>query len=379
MTCHIQTEASVMEEVVKAWRLYGAGGRFAFEEVDKPRPQAGGVVIRMEAAPVLSYMRQVVDGTLGYALPRGPFTPGTNGVGVIEAVGSGVYHLKTGQRVALSPHHVVDERVTAPAQMLIGLTAMGSARFSGIEDSVLALQADWPDGVFAEYAHLPAACVTPAAGLESMPADRLAALGKLLVPYGGLLRGKLQPGATVIINGATGFYGSAGVIMALTMGAARVVAAGRDKTALKLVQAAGGARVAVVPLSGDTATDTASLRDAAAGGADMALDIVGRADSAASTLSTMRALRRGGRLVLMGSIKEPLSLSVGEMLSNDWSVCGNFMYPKDATARLVAMAASGMLDLSAIKVRCFPLAELSAAIDAAGRMRALDLTVVTSA
>lgn len=40
----------------------------------------------MEAPPVLSYMRQLVDGSLGYAMPRTAFTPGTNGVGVVAAV-----------------------------------------------------------------------------------------------------------------------------------------------------------------------------------------------------------------------------------------------------------------------------------------------------
>jgi alcohol dehydrogenase len=362
---------------MKAWRLHGPGGRFALEEIERPRPRAGGVVVRMQAAPVLSYMRQVVDGSLGYALPRGPFVPGTNGVGVIESVGPGVYHLKPGQRVVLSPHHVVDERTAAPAQILIGLTAMGASRFGGVEDSTLALQADWPDGVFAEYAHLPTACVTPAAGLDHMAADRLAAIGKFIVPYGGLLRGGLQAGESVIVNGASGFYGAAGVLMALAMGASRVVAAGRDKAALEAVRAAGGARVIVVPLTGDAAQDANALRKAAGGGADMALDIVGRAKSADSTLATLQALGRGGRLVLMGSISEPLPLSVGEMLANDLSVCGNFMYPRDATARLIAMVASGVLDLSAVKVACFPLSELPAAMDAATRMRALDLTAVT--
>src|SRR5262249_54741941 len=163
------------------------------------------------------------------------------------------------------------------------------------------------------------------------------------------------------------------------MGASRVVAAGRDKAALEAVRAAGDARVAIVPLAGDVAANAASLREAAGGGADLALDIVGRAKSADSTLATLRALRRGGRLVLMGSVNEPLALSVGEMLANDWSVCGNFMYPKDATARLVAMVANGILDLSTVRVAPFPLAELPAAIDAAARMRALDLTAVTMA
>jgi alcohol dehydrogenase len=72
---------------MKAWRLHGVGRPLTLEDVPKPVPRPGGVVVKMEAAPVLSYMRQVLDGTLGYALPVGPFIPGTNGIGVLDAIG----------------------------------------------------------------------------------------------------------------------------------------------------------------------------------------------------------------------------------------------------------------------------------------------------
>jgi len=362
---------------MKAWRLQGPGGRFALEDMEIPRPRPGGAVVRMQAAPVLSYMRQVLDGSLGYAVPAQPFVPGTNGIGVVESVGAGVYHLKAGERVLLSPHHVVDERTANPAQLLIGLTAMGSGGFASIPAETLALQRDWPDGVLAEYAQLPAACMTPLAGLEAVSAEQLTALAKFIVPYGGFLRGAFQGGEVAIVNGASGYFGSAAVLLALAMGATIVIAAGRDRAALETVAAAGGPRVRIVALSGDVARDTDALRSATSGGADFALDIVGRAKSASSTLATLRALRRGGRLMLMGSVAEPLPITIGEMLANDWSMTGVFMYPKSAPARLATMVASGTLRLDGIAIARFPLADLSAAMDAAARMRALDLTVVT--
>ena len=362
---------------MKAWRVYGPGGRVALEDLEVPHAKPGGVVVRMEAAPVLSYMRQVLDGSLGYAMPAQPFVPGTNGIGIVETVGAAVYHLRSGDRVILNPHYAVDERTANPAQLLIGLTAMRSSRAAAMPPEPLALQRDWPDGVFAEYAQLPAACMTRLAALDEMPAERLATLAKFVVPYGGFLRGAFEPGEIAIVNGASGYFGSAGVLVALAMGAAAVVAAGRDSAALEAVAKAGGERVRPVALSGDAAADTKALRDAAGGAAAFALDIVGRANNSASTLATLRALRRGGRLVLMGSMTEPLPLTVGEMLSNDWSVTGNFMYPKDAPARLAAMVASGTLRLEPVTVQRFALAALPAAMDAAARMRALDATILT--
>ena len=360
---------------MKAWRLHGPG-RLELDEVGVPPARPGGVLVRLEAAPVLSYMRQVIDGSLGYAMPPFPFVPGTNGVGIVEAVGSSVYHVKAGDRVALNPHYVVDERAADPAQILIGLTAMGASR-AEMPPEPLALQRDWPDGVFAQYALSPAACVTRLDGLTQVPAERLAAISKFVVPYGGFLRGDFRPGDVAIVNGASGYFGSAGVLVALAMGAARVVAAGRDRAALDAVAKAGGSRVSTVALSGDVPADTQALRAASGGAAGLALDIVGRAQSAASTMATLGALRRGGRLVLMGSVTQPLSINVGTILANDWSVIGNFMYPKDAPARLARMIASGLLDMNAITIQRFTLAELPSAMDAAARMRALALTAVT--
>jgi alcohol dehydrogenase len=361
---------------VKAWRLHGPGGRFELAEIDKPAARDGGVVVRMQAAPVLSYMRQVVDGTLGYTLPKVPFTPGTNGVGIVDDVGGSVYHLKPGDRVVVSPHHVVDERALEPAQVLIGLTAMGSTRFGGIAPATIALQTDWPDGTFAQYAHLPAASLTPAPG-DDLAGPRLAAIGKFLVSYGGFLRGDLLGGETVIVNGASGYFGSAAVLLAAALGAARVVAAGRDREALADVVRAAGRRAMAVPLRGDLETDARALRDAAGGGADLALDLVGRAKSAEATLATLRALRRGGRLIVMGSVAEPLSIAVGDLLGNDWTVMGCFMYPKDAPARLLKLVAAGALDLDACRLREFPLAALDEAMAAAAGMRGLDFVALT--
>jgi alcohol dehydrogenase len=356
---------------MRAWRALD-DGRLELQDLPPPGPRPGGAVVRLQAAPLLSYLRQVLDGSLGYATPPRPFTPGTNGIGVVTAVGPGVYHLHPGQRVVLDPRARADERVPEPAQILIALTAMAA------DPAAHALQADWPDGTYAELASMPAAVLTPLpAALDAVPAARLTAIGKFAVPYGGLLRAGLQAGETVVINGATGYFGAAGAILALALGAARVVAAGRDRAALADLAQAGGPRLRAVALTGDAAADAAALRAAAGGGADLALDLVGRADSAEATRAALHSLRRGGRLVLMGTVRPPLPLAVAEMFANDWHVMGCFMYPPDVPARLAALIAAGLLDLSHVRVKTFPLDELEAAMDAAAAMRGLDVTALT--
>lgn len=354
---------------MKAWRLEKAGGRLSLEELPLPPVRPGAALVRLHAAPVLSYMGDVLAGKVAtvYRFPSHTFTPGTNGAGTVEAVGPGVFHLRPEQRVVLNPHFVVDERGVEPAQILIGLTRISS-------DSA-PVQEEWPDGTFAEYALMPAGALTPTG--DGLTPERLATLGKFTVPYGGFARIGLTAGETVIVNGATGYFGSAATLLAAAMGAARVVAAGRDAATLAMLAATLGPRGVPVVLTGDVTADAATLRDAAGGGAHAAIDLVGRAGDSSSTVATMRALRRGGRLALMGSMTVPLSVGYGELVINDLTIVGQFMYPKDSLARLIAMAASGMLDLAVVQIRSFPLAELPSALTHAAGMRGLQATVLT--
>ncbi|WP_407177885.1 zinc-binding dehydrogenase [Bradyrhizobium sp. STM 3562] len=358
-----------MPDTHKAWRLH-AHNDLRFDTVETPRPAPDGVLVRIEAGMVLSYMGRVLSGAVPYSLPPMPFVPGTNAIGRVIATGDNVTHVQSGDRIFLSPYLRGDVPGREPPQILIGLTATVTT------DAALALQARWRDGVFTEIAHWPAACVTPLSGLDDRPATELIGLAKLIVPFGGLQRSGLRGGQTIIINGATGYFGSGAVMLAVAMGAGRVVAVGRKQAALEQLREAFGPRVIPAVVSGDAAADLAIIRRAAAGGADVALDLLGSAKSTSTTLSTLRALRRGGRLVLMGSAEVPLELSFREMLANDWEVVGQFMYDRTAPGELAALATEGLLDLSKIVVTSFPLADFPRAVEAAALMQGLDLTAV---
>jgi alcohol dehydrogenase len=353
----------------KAWRLH-AHNDLRFDDVETPKPAPDGVIVRIEAGMVLSYTGKVLSGSVPYSLPPMPFVPGTNAIARVVATGDNVTHVKSGDRVFLSPHLRGDVPDREPPQILIGLTAMATT------PEALALQARWRHGVFAEIAHWPAACVTPLVELDDRPSTELIGLAKLIVPFGGLQRSGLRGGHTIIINGATGYFGSGAVMLAVAMGAARVVAVGRKHAALETLREAFGPRVIPAVVSGDDAAKDLAIIRHAAGGADVALDLLGAAKTTSTTLSSLRALKRGGRLVLMGSAEVPLELSFREMLANDWEVVGQFMYERTAPGQLAALAADGLLDLRKIAVTTFKLADFRQAVEAAALMQGLDLTAV---
>lgn len=350
---------------MRAWQLDRLGGHLELIETPIPDPRPGTVVLRLEASVLMSYIADYVAGRLPfYDPPAGPFTIGSNGIFTIHAVGRDVWHLRPGQRVILSSHLVAHENVADPAQILLGVSALGDK----------AIQRDFPDGVLADFAMVPKELVTPLDGIAHLAPVQLATAIRFIVPYGGWLRGRLAAGDTAIVTGATGSYGSAAVLLALALGAARVVAAGRDPVALAAIARE---RVTPVRLTGDRVADTAAIRAAAGGGASVALDLVGGAADPNATLAALHALRRNGRFVLMGSARVPIPIDYMAMVANNWELVGQFMYPADGYRRLFELVRAGLLDLTAIAPHVYPLTELPAAMAAAAGVGSLACVVMT--
>jgi alcohol dehydrogenase len=357
--------------MMKAWRLDCLGGQLRFDDVPVPDVRPGSVLVRIAASALMTYIKPYVEGRLPvYKAPKTAFTPGGNGVGLVTAVGKEVWHVKPGQRVVISSHLLAGENVEEPAQLLIGLTALGPVSE--------AMQTDWPHGMLAEYALVPKASLTVVEGLDHLPSTELATMMRYIVPYGGLLRGRLASGETLIVVGASGAYGSAAVRLGVALGAERVVAAGRNADSLEAIARATGPRVVPVALLGEPERDAVALRQAAGGGAHMALDMVGSATNANSTLAALRSLHGKGRLILMGSMSVPLPVPYLEMMVNGWEIMGNFMYPADSYLRLLALIRAGLLDVHSIRTRTFPLDALPAAMDAAASAKGSECVVVTS-
>ncbi len=77
---------------------FGGPEVLKLEEVPTPKPAAGQVLVRIHAAGVNPYDTYMRAGT--YAIkPPLPYTPGSDGAGVVEAIGEGVKKVKPGDRV----------------------------------------------------------------------------------------------------------------------------------------------------------------------------------------------------------------------------------------------------------------------------------------
>lgn len=85
---------------MKAIRVHKFGGPevLGLEQVTTPKPSAGQVLVRIHAAGVNPYDTYMRAGTYA-SKPSLPYTPGSDGAGVVEAVGEGVKKVKREDRV----------------------------------------------------------------------------------------------------------------------------------------------------------------------------------------------------------------------------------------------------------------------------------------
>jgi NADPH2:quinone reductase len=176
---------------MKAIRVheFGAPEVMRLEEVPDPKPGQGQVLVRVKAAGVNPADTYVRSGA--YAIkPPLPFTPGFDAAGVVEAVGAGVTGVAVGDRVYT-------------VQTL--------------------------SGAYAELALCDRSQVKP------LPTNTSFAQGAgISVPYGTAYRALLQrahavPGESVLVHGASGGVGIAGVQLARAHGMTVIGTAGTDK------------------------------------------------------------------------------------------------------------------------------------------------------
>lgn len=261
---------------------------------DLPPPGAGEVILAVEACGVCH--RDLIDRAGRVPFLQTPITPGHEVVGRVIAVGPEV-SWRVGDRVG-TMHR--DACGACPA-CLAGQTSL--CPYAGHVYGILA------DGGYATQLR------AIDSSLYALPDDLSASAAAILhCTFGTAYRdlvtlGHLVAGERVLITGANGGVGSAAVQIASRLGA-HVIAAVRDGAHADWLRALGAAEVVV-------STDLRDVRGLHA--VDLALDAVG----AVTFPGVLRALRVGGRVVVVGNIAaERVQLNLGQLIVTGLTVIG---------------------------------------------------------
>jgi len=342
---------------MKAAVLNAFGTPLAIETLPDPVLGTGEIIVDVVAAGVAGYAAGVFSGARNYMLEL-PVTPGPGGIGRVRAMGPDATRLQVGDWVFCDPTVRSRDDAVNPDVILQGWTAVSAKG--------LPLHRFYHHGSFAEQMLVPTENVTPIGDIEAADAGRWCALSSLLVPYGGLLASGLRAGETLVVNGATGGFGSAGVAVALAMGAGKVVATGRNVRALDDLVRRFGPRVRPAPMTGVEADDRRRIVELAAGPIDCVLDLLPREATASQVRAAALAVRPSGRVVLMGGVGRQggadLELPYPWLMRNDITVRGKYMYPREAVARMVGLVRAGLIDLAQFDLTEFGLDDVNDAV-----------------
>ena len=226
------------------------------EPIELPKPAAGEVLIRQEAVG-LNFI-DTYHRTGLYPLPL-PASPGTEGAGIVEAIGDGVETLREGDPVAY-------------VSRAVGAYATHRAISA---EAVVKL----PEGIGAELA---AAAMLKGCTAEAL-IERCA---------------RIEEGETVLVHAAAGGVGSILVQWLKAIGASVIAHAG-SRAKADLAQAAGADHALCTPMEA-LAAEVRRLTDGR--GVDVVLDGVG----AASWQASLGSVARRGLLVSYGNASGPV-------------------------------------------------------------------------
>ena len=342
---------------MKAAVLRTFGSPLTIETVPDPVLGTGEAIVDVVATRVLSYANEVFSGERKYLIEL-PMVPGPGAIGRVRAIGPDATQLAAGDWVYCDPTVRSRDNAFSPDITLQGLSAGG--------EGGLRLQRYFRDGAWAEQIRVPTENAIPIGTIDAADAARWCALGTLLVPYGGFLAAKLQPGETVLVNGATGAFGSAGVAVALGMGAGCVIATGRNENALADLARRFGPRLRTVKMHGDEEADRGRIVQAAPGPIDCVLDLLPPAASSMQARTAVMTVRPYGRVVLMGGVGmlggAGLDLPYPWMMRNCITIRGQWMYPPEATTLMVGLIRGGLVKLDDFDVTAFDLDQANKAV-----------------
>jgi threonine 3-dehydrogenase len=328
-----------MQAIVKS----RSGPGLEVKNVPKPAPGPGEVLIGVRHAGVCGTDLHIADwDPWASGRVRPPVVVGHEFAGEIQAVGTGVAELATGQLVTAEGHIVCGHCL----QCRTGNSHIcRNTRIIGVDR----------DGAFAEFIVMPATNVLP---LNGIPTE----IGAIMDPVGNAFHSILTaeiPGSTVFILGC-GPIGCFAVGIARAAGAARVIVSDINPKRLALAERM-GAQVMI-----DARTDDVIRRvlEATGGeGADVVCEMSGVPSALQQALTTVRM---GGRVQLLGIPKDEVPVDFARDVIFKgitlYGVIGRKMY--ETWNQMRRFLSSGSFDPRPVITHRFPLSQVDEALAA---------------
>jgi len=329
------------------------------EEISVDPPRRGEVTIKVAACGVCHSDLSATNGTI--ALPP-PLVLGHEGAGEVLEVGEGVSGLAAGDHVISSFIYMCGKCRFCAAGRPVLCLEQGKALTTPLEGTPRVKDRDGrPLGIFsgcgvmAEYATLSAENLIRID--PRIPLDRAALVGCAVTTGVGAVfnTARVEPGSAVAVFGCGG-VGLNVIQGAAIAGAERIVAIDAVEAKLDMAKKFGATDVLLAKQGEDLGK---ALKKLTGGGPDYAFECVG---SAALAEAAYRAIRRGGKAVVVGVARpaESASFKPMTMVFEEKTLQGSYFgscVPRVDFPRLLGLYASGRLKLDELITRRYRVEE----------------------
>lgn len=317
---------------------HGGPDMIQVADLPEPAPGPGEVLVRVRAAALNRLDKWVRDGWPGLKLTL-PHITGSDAAGVVAAVGAGVAEWQPGDRVAVN------------ANVGCGVCAACAAGQDNLCER-WQLMGETRAGLAAEQVAVPARQLVRVPDEVSLEQAAAAGLVYQTAWHSLITRGGLRAGESVLVVGAAGGVNTAAIQIAKLAGAT-VYVVGSEARKLALAQAL-GADVLIDRSQVDWGKEIFKLTGRR--GVDVVVDNVG----AATLMTSLRAARKGGRILTVGNTSGPkFEFDNRFMFARHLSLIGSTMSTRAEYAAVMGLVFAGRLRPVIDSVR--PLAEARAA------------------
>lgn len=309
---------------MKAARLHAYGRPLVIEDIPKPVPGPGEVVIRVEGAGFCHSDLHVIDGEIKI-LPRMPMTLGHENAGVVDEIGASVTAVKPGDPV-----------------VVFGGWGCGHCDFCVTGQEQMCATPEWVglsnhDGGYAEYLLVPSErYLVPLRSLE--PKVAAVFTDAALTPYRAIKRASafLQPDHPVLVIGVGGL-GQFGIKLIRLLSGAPIIAVDVSEEKLQIAKELG----ASFTLDARDPDITDRIIEIGGGtGVTAAFDFVGSDATLALAFATTRA---GGKVTQIGLAGGTAPLKLFENLPFEVVFEGTLWGTIKELREVIALAESGRL------------------------------------
>lgn len=365
---------------MRAAVLHEVGRPITIEEIARPIPKDGEVLVKVVATGVCHTDLHIVKGDVGFPLPC---VLGHEMSGIVAALGAGVRNVNLGDRVVgpfIMPCGSCAYCARGESDLCStffaenrgkGTLYDGTSRLAFDDGRPIAM---YSMAGFAEYCVLPATAVFRAPDeIDLLPA---AVIGCALFTAFGLLThaAKLRAGESVAVVGSGG-VGSAVIQLAQVFGASRIIAVDLADDKLDAALSVGATDI-VNASTTDVGEAIRSLTDGA--GVDVALEVVGHPTSFSSALS---AVRDGGRVAMVGIAPAGVeaSFEITRIVRRRITIAGSYGgRAGEDMPKLLALARSGKIDPGRFVTRRYGLDEVADAFSALDRGEIIGRAIIVA-